>query len=81
MDISDSTVAGAIATLLGTIGTLGGIIYRTLSNSITALEKRVTHTEAKADACERDREELRDQIDQLDRAITRCPSAACPLRR
>lgn len=81
MELSDTTVAGAIATLVGTIGTLGGIIYRTLSASITALEKRVARTESKADACEKDREELRDQLDQLDRSISRCPSVPCPLRR
>lgn len=81
MEIHDSTIAAAIATLSGIVGTLGGIIYRTLNASITALEKRVAHTEAKADACERDREELRDQIETLDRTITRCPAPSCPLRR
>lgn len=81
MDIPDSTVATAIATLVGAVGTLGGIIYHTLKASIVALEKRVTHTEAKADACEKDREELRDQIETLDRTITRCPAPSCPLRK
>jgi chaperonin cofactor prefoldin len=80
MEISDASAVGAVVSLCAVVGSLGGIIYKTLSSAIAALEKRVSQTEAKADSCEKDREDLRQQITTLDRSISRCSAPVCPLR-
>lgn len=81
MEISDTSIVGAVIGLSTVVGTLGGVIYRTLNARIAELAGRVERTERKADACEKDREDLRDQISSLDRSISRCSAQACPLRK
>jgi hypothetical protein len=74
MEISDASAVGAVVSLCAVVGSLGGIIYKTLSSAIAALEKRVSQTEAKADSCEKDREDVSKS------PLLTAPSHVAPLR-